>query len=125
MLKKLLIGTALVGAVAIGSAGSPANADTSTQDTQDFLAAVRAEDGISGDNPEILEDANEACWDLNVGNYGLQLTAANFRQDDPAEMPLEEAVAFVVDASRNYCPVATYDYWAYSVGDSGGGGAGG
>ena len=120
MLKKLLIGTALVGAIAIGLAGSPANADTSTQDTQDFLAAVRA-DGISGDNPEILEDANEACWDLNVGNYGFQATVANFWQEDP-EMPLEEAVAFVVDDARIYCPVASYDYWSYGTDASGGGG---
>ena len=121
MLEKVLIDTVLVGAAAIGLAGSPANADTSMQGTQDFLAAVRAEDGISGDNPEILEDANEACWDLNVGNYGLQLTVANFWQENP-EVPLEEAVAFVVDASRIYCPVATYDYWSYGTDASGGGG---
>ena len=121
MLEKVLIDTVLVGAAAIGLAGSPAHADTSTQDTQDFLAAVRA-DGISGDNPEILEDANEACWDLNVGNYDVQLTAANFQQEDPG-VPLEEAVAFVVDTSRIYCPAAaSYDYWSYGTDASGGGG---
>ena len=117
MLKKVLIGTALVGAAAIGLVGSPANAATPTQD---FLAAVRA-DGISGDDPEILEDADEACWDLNVGNYGLQLTVANFRQENPG-MPQEEAVAFVADAAEIYCPVASYDYWSYGTDASGGGG---
>ena len=117
MLKKVLIGTALVGTAAIGLAGSPANAATPTQD---FLAAVRA-DGISGDDPEILEDAEEVCWDLNVGNYGFELTVANFWQEDPG-MPLEEAVAFVVDDARIYCPVASYDYWSYGTDASGGGG---
>ena len=78
-------------------------------------------DGISGDDPEILEDADEACWDLNVGNYGFQATVANFWQEDP-EMPLEEAVAFVVDDARIYCPVASYDYWSYGTDASGGGG---
>ena len=37
MLKKVLIGTALVGTAAIGLAGSPANAATPTQE---FLARV-------------------------------------------------------------------------------------
>ena len=117
MLEKVLIDTVLVGAAAIGLAGSPANAATPTQD---FLAAVRA-DGISGDDPEILEDADEVCWDLNVGNYDVQLTAANFQQEDPG-VPLEEAVAFVVDDARIYCPVASYDYWSYGTDASGGGG---
>ena len=121
MLKKVPIGTALVGAAAIGLAGSPAHADTYTQDTQDFLADVGAY-GISWNELAILEDANEVCWDLNVGNYGLQLTVANFRQEDPG-VPLEEAVAFVVDASRIYCPAAaSYDYWSYGTDASGGGG---
>ena len=121
MLKKVPIGTALVGAAAIGLAGSPAHADTYTQDTQDFLADVGAY-GISWDEPAILEDANEVCWDLNVGNYDVQLTAANFQQEDPG-VPLEEAVAFVVDASRIYCPAAaSYDYWSYGTDASGGGG---
>ena len=120
MLKIVLIGTALVGAAAIGLAGSPADAATATQD---FLADVGA-DGISGDDPEILEDADEVCWDLNVGNYGFQATVANFWQEDP-EMPLEEAVAFVVDDARIYCPVASYDYWSYGTDASGGGGGGG
>jgi len=109
MLKIVLIGTALVGAAAIGLAGSPADAATATQD---FLADVGA-DGISGDIPEILEDANEVCWDLNLGNYGPQLTVANFRQENPG-MPQEEAVAFVADAAEIY--------WSYGTDASGGGG---
>ena len=117
MLKKVLIGTALVGTAAIGLAGSPANAATPTQD---FLADVGAY-GISWNELAILEDANEVCWDLNVGNYGFQATVANFWQEDP-EMPLEEAVAFVVDDARIYCPVASYDYWSYGTDASGGGG---
>ena len=121
MLEKVLIDTVLVGAAAIGLAGSPAHADTYTQDTQDFLADVGAY-GISWNELAILEDANEVCWDLNVGNYDVQLTAANFQQEDPG-VPLEEAVAFVVDASRIYCPAAaSYDYWSYGTDASGGGG---
>jgi len=120
MLKKVPIGTALVGAAAIGLAGSPAHADTYTQDTQDFLADVGAY-GISWNELAILEDANEVCWDLNLGNYGPQLTVANFRQENPG-MPQEEAVAFVADAAEIYCPVASYDYWSYGTDASGGGG---
>ena len=124
MLNDVLIGTALVGAAAIGLAGSPANADnsdTSTQGTQDFLAAARA-DGIGEDNPGILEDANEFCWDLD--HYGPQVTVANFRQEIP-EVPQEEAVAFEADASQIYCRVASYDFWSYGTDASGGGGGGG
>jgi hypothetical protein len=123
MLEKVLIGTALVGAAAIGLAGSPANADdTSTEpETQDFLAAVRA-DGISGDDPAFLEDANEFCWDLS--HYGRQFTVTNFRQEIP-EVPQDEAVPFEADASRIYCRVASYDFWTYGTDASGGGGGGG
>ena len=122
MLEKVLIGAALVGAAAIGLAGSPANADdTSTQVNQDFLAAVRA-DGIGEDSPGILEDANEFCWDLS--HYGPQFTVANFRQEIP-EVPQEEAVTFEADASQIYCRVASYDFWTYGTDASGGGGGGG
>jgi hypothetical protein len=121
MLEKVLIDTVLVGAAAIGLAGSPANADTSMQGTQDFLAAVRA-DGIGEDSPGILEDANEFCWDLS--HYGPQFTVANFRQEIP-EVPQEEAVTFEADASQIYCRVASYDFWTYGTDASGGGGGGG
>ena len=122
MLEKVLIGTALVGAAAIGLAGSPANADdTSTQVNQDFLAAVRT-DGVGGGNPPILEDANEFCWDLS--HYGPDFTFANFRQEIP-EVPQEEAVTFEADSSKIFCAAAWYDFWTYGTDASGGGGGGG
>jgi hypothetical protein len=115
MIGKVLTGVA--GAIislglAVPAGASPIPAPTAVPD---FLAAARAA-GITGTDPEMLQDGYMVCRRLWVRHMEGTQIAAGLVQDYP-QLTSQQAAQFVLAAYNDLCPEPTgdYDYWAYST----------